>query len=52
MIRGIAEQTNEMIDSIGDAIKSIQDLSSQIALAENEQTNTNESININMEILL
>jgi len=44
-----AQQTNEMIDSIGDAIKSIQDLSSQIALAANEQTNTNESININME---
>jgi methyl-accepting chemotaxis protein len=44
-----AQETNEMIDSIGDAIKSIQDLNAQVALAATEQTTTSESINRNVE---
>jgi len=44
-----AQQTNEMIDSIGDAIKNIQDLNAQVALAATEQTTTSESINRNVE---
>jgi len=44
-----AQQTNEMIDNIGDAIKNIQDLNAQVALAATEQTTTSESINRNVE---
>ncbi len=44
-----AQQTNEMIDSIGHAIKNIQDLNAQVALAATEQTTTSESINRNVE---
>jgi len=44
-----AKQTTEMIDSMGAAIKSIQDLNTQIALAAEEQTSTSESINNNIE---
>ncbi|MBL4881257.1 MAG: methyl-accepting chemotaxis protein [Oleispira sp.] len=44
-----AQQTNKMIDSMGIAIKSIQDLNTQIALAAEEQTSTSESINNNID---
>lgn len=44
-----AQQTNDMIDSIAEAINSIQTLNSQIASAATEQTSTSESINKNVE---